>query len=152
MDNYTQPHLRVLQGPSPQSPHNLMARGLLYWIGACVVFVNASGNAGLAVAAVVFTSGAQDGALHAATAALSAWGAAVAVLFIHSPAALTLMAVTLGCNQLLNFAVGILRGDAVRTGIPLALALSSLAISIPLVVEQALKRRRWLQARLGTKG
>ena len=139
-------HLHVLHSPPAEPPRSITARGVLYWIAALVSATNATLSSVLAFATVAATHGLQVHALQAAAMWMPLWGAAVALVLFHSPAALTLLTLVLGLVQVLHFVIGIFHGDALRTGIPLVLAVSTLAVSIPLLAEQALKRQRWLRA------
>lgn len=144
-------HLHVLHGEPAAPPRSIAARGILYWTAAILAAVNAATSTGLAI------YGSRAGVYgpvilgESLCARLPLGLAALALLIFHSPAALTLLTFTLGLIQALDFGVGILHRDPIRIGVPLALAVSTLAISIPLLAEQALKRQRWLrglQARL----
>ena len=139
-------HLHVLHGAPAHPPRSMTARGLLYWLASLVAAANASVSLFMALSAALPRSGLQLGPMYVVAAKLPLWGAAIALIWFPSPAALTLLAPTLALVQVGDLMLGVRTGNPVRLGTALLFSVSTLAVSIPLLAEQALKRRRWRQA------
>lgn len=136
--------LQMLPPPDGQAPRSLMGRGLLYWLASLVAASNAFVSMCLPLYAVVGKTGQAVTQLQVLACKLPLCVAAVTLLFFHAPAALTLLAPTLALIQVGDLFLGVQQRSSLQIGVALFFSVSTLALSIPLLAEQALKRKRWL--------